>query len=136
MAILMLGVLANSLKPIAFPECKKAAQCVISSNTKAITQWAVHTFNVWAITRSFLGASKAVPDDLLAMGLFFNDSLTLTVTSWLMLHFLREHKCVTIREARIIGLQMAMLLCARKFPLSSIQLEIFGLCSESCNTEE
>ena len=53
-------------KPISSPEREKAAHGVIPSNTEANTQWAVRTFNAWAINRSFLGASEAVPDDLLA----------------------------------------------------------------------
>ena len=53
-------------KPISSPERENAAQGVIPSNTEASTQWAVRTFNAWAVNRSFLGASETVPDDLLA----------------------------------------------------------------------
>ena len=53
-------------KPVTSPEREKAAQGVIPSNTEASTQWAVRTYNAWAINRSFVNASEAVPDDLLA----------------------------------------------------------------------
>lgn len=60
------GSSSRFAKPVTSPERKKAAQGVIPSNTEANTQWAVRTFNSWAINRSFLNASEAVPDDLLA----------------------------------------------------------------------
>ena len=53
-------------KPVTSPERQKAAQGVIPCNTDANTQCAVHTFNAWAINRSFINASEAVSDDLLA----------------------------------------------------------------------
>ena len=48
-------------KPVTSPELGKAAQGVIPSNTEASTLWAVRTFNAWAINRSFVNASEAVP---------------------------------------------------------------------------
>ena len=48
-----------------FPECEKAAKGGIPANTEASTQWAVRTFNAWALNRSFLDPSEAVPNDLL-----------------------------------------------------------------------
>ena len=52
-------------KPVTSPEREKAAKGVIPVNTEASTGWAVRTFNAWALNRSFLHASEAVPDDLL-----------------------------------------------------------------------
>ena len=57
--------LSQFAKPIS-SECEMAAQGVIPSNIEANTQWAVCTFNAWAVNRSFLGASEAVADDLVA----------------------------------------------------------------------
>ena len=51
--------------PVSSLEREKAAQGVIPSNTEN-TQWAVCTFNVWAVNGSFLDAGEPIPDDLLA----------------------------------------------------------------------
>ena len=53
-------------KPVTSPEREKAARGVIPCNTEASTQWAVRTYNAWATNRSFVNASEAVFDDLLA----------------------------------------------------------------------
>ena len=68
------------------PECKKAVQGIISRNTEANTLWAVHTFNAWVVNCSFLGASEAVPDDLLAS----HDSQL--VCKWLHLFVMETRK--------------------------------------------
>ena len=38
---------------------------VIPANTKSNTQWAVQTFNAWALNCSFVNSTEAVPADLL-----------------------------------------------------------------------
>ena len=53
-------------KPVTSPKCKKVAQRLILSNIGASTKWVVCTYNAWVINCSFVNASKAVPDDLLA----------------------------------------------------------------------
>ena len=52
-------------KPISSPEREKAAGGVVPGNTEANTQWAVRNFNAWALNRSFVNPSEAVPTDLL-----------------------------------------------------------------------
>ena len=52
-------------KPVSSPERETAAKGVIPANTESSTQWAVRTFNAWALNRSFIHPSEAVPADLL-----------------------------------------------------------------------
>ena len=98
-------------KSVTSPEREKAAQGVIPSDTEASTKWALHTFNAWAINRSFLNASKAVPENLLAR----HDPQL--VCKWL---------CRFVMEARKDD--------GSPYPPSTF--EVFGLWSKSYTLEE
>ena len=88
-------------KPVSSPERETAAKGVIPANTKSNTQWAVRTFNAWALNHSFIHPSEAVPADLLES----QDSEL--ICKWLS--FSNGNK----EERRV--------------PLSSYQFKIFGL---------
>ena len=51
--------------PVTSPERERAAKGVIPAKTESSTQWAVRTFNSWALNRSFVAPTEAVPTDLL-----------------------------------------------------------------------